>query len=164
MEDIPHPSDTEQPGDTEVSPGEKEMLSMLVRPSARLKFPLRKVEIRPGAVDWIYDIPEECKYVTVKKCWPFSKPKLGKCDKTWFDVHAGKTTKSERLNVIRWRGRNLVVSEFYEDTGGMTVDLLCGKNIPKPGDDIDARVSLVAKERGLVAVTGLFNMEDDDNG
>lgn len=168
MEDIPHPSDIEQPGDTEVSPGEKEMLAMLVQPSARMKFSLRKVEIRPGAVDWIYEIPDELKYETIKKCWPFAKPKLGKHDKNWFDLHSAKVTKSERLNIIRWRGRNLVVSEFYEETGGMAVDLLGGKSMPKKGQVIAVGESAMLSKSNALAITGVFgvetDMEDNDNG
>ena len=115
-------SNTRQHGQREMSEPEKQMLCIIVKESEPLPYPLKPLEMASGPDEEVYDIPEEAKDKVFEELWPFAPcPAL---DDLRFDLHEQKVFKFRDAQVIRYKGRNLMVSPYYAHTGGMAVDFL----------------------------------------
>ena len=106
----------------EMSEPEKEMLCIIVKESEPLPYPLKPLKMAYGPDEQVYDIPEEDKATVFPEVYPFQPcPAL---DDLRLDLHEQKVFKFREAQVIRYNGRNLIVSPFYQKSGGMAVDFL----------------------------------------
>lgn len=108
--------------DDKWSNGEKQILCMAVKPSEPLDYPIKKVDLPTGEHEMMYIIPAKDIIKVCADLWPFETgvPAEGV---VYNDIHCDKEVKANELKVIRYNGRNLVVSKYYETYGGMSVDL-----------------------------------------
>ena len=108
--------------DGEMSAPEKDILCSIVRESDELPYPLRPLEMAFGPAEQVYDILEEARAEVLQNVWPFMAcPGM---DDEQFDLHESKYFRFREAQVIRYKGRNLMVSPFYAQSGGMAVDFL----------------------------------------
>ena len=131
------------------SAGEKFVLCQLVKESPLLDFPLLKRERRPAepegyVMDPVYIIPDDKRAALYPALVPFVE--VPEMDAPLYDLHSKKLTSLRKCQVIRYKERNLLVSEFYYATGGMLVDLIDPRNAPnEEGGDKGAVVVLDEK-------------------
>ena len=112
----------DSPSNDEMSLPEKQMLCIVVKESEPLPYPLKQLKMSRGPAEEVYDIPEEDKAKVFEEVWPFQPcPAL---DDERFDLHEQKLFKFHEAQVIRHKGRNLIVSPYYAHSGGMAVDFL----------------------------------------
>ena len=105
-----------------MSVGEKQMLCMMVDAAPELPYPLKPLKMAYGPDEQVYDIPEEDKSKVFEEVWPFQPcPAL---DDERFDLHEQRLFKFRDAQVIRYNGRNLIVSPYYAHSGGMAVDFM----------------------------------------
>ena len=103
-----------------MSSGEKEILCMIVSPAPRLPFPLVDMHLANGETEKEYLIPDDQKQAIFDELFPFEpRPDL---DDVMLDIHENKTFVVRDFRVLRWKERNLLVSPFYPQSGGMVVD------------------------------------------
>ena len=106
----------------EMSRPEKQMLCIIVKESEPLPYPLKPLKMAHGPDEQVYDIPDEDKAAVFGEVWPFHGcPAL---DDLRLDLHEQRLFKFREAQVIRYDGRNLIVSPFYAHSGGMAVDFL----------------------------------------
>jgi len=106
--------------ETTMSPGEKEILCMMVSPEPQLPFPLVDMHLANGDTEKEYVIPDEQREQIFEELFPFvPRPDL---DDVMLDIHENKTFVVRDFRVLRWEGRNLLVSPYYPHSGGMVVD------------------------------------------
>ena len=106
----------------EMSEPEKQMLCMIVKESEPLPYPLKPLKMAYGADEEVYDIPDEDKANVFPELWPFKPcPAL---DDERFDIHEQKCFVFRDAQITRYKGRNLIVSPFYQRSGGMAVDFM----------------------------------------
>ena len=118
--------------DGEISAPEKDILCSIVRESDELPYPLRPLEMAFGPAEQAYDIPEESKAEVLKSVWPFEEcPGM---DDELFDLHESRYFRFGEAQVIRCRGRNLMVSPYYAHSGGMAVDFLTREALEDTGE------------------------------
>ena len=111
-----------QHSNREMSEPEKQMLCIVVEESEPLPYPLKPLKMDSGPAEEVYDIPEEDKAKVFEEVWPFQPcPTL---DDERFDLHEQKVFKFRDAQVIRYKGRNLIVSPYYAHSGGMAVDFM----------------------------------------
>ena len=109
-------------GQREMSEPEKQMLCIIVKESEPLPYPLKPLKMASGPDEEVYDIPEEDKSKVFEEVYPFQPcPAL---DDLRLDLHEQKVFKFRDAQVIRYKGRNLIVSPYYAHSGGMAVDFL----------------------------------------
>ncbi len=107
---------------TEMSLPEKQMLCLIVAESDPLPYPLNPLRMAAGPDEQVYDIPEEAKAAVFGEVWPFHGcPAL---EDERFDIHENKVFVFRDAQIIRYKGRNLMVSPYYAQSGGMAVDFL----------------------------------------
>ena len=105
-----------------MSIGEKQMLCMMVDAGPELPYPLKPLKMAYGPDELVYDLPEEAKPGILHDLYPFCPcPAL---DDLRFDIHEQKCFVFRDAQVIRHKGRNLIVSPFYAHSGGMAVDFM----------------------------------------
>ena len=118
----PETGNPRQHSNREMSGPEKEMLCMIVKESEPLPYPLKPLKMAYGADEEVYDIPDEDKATVFPEVWPFHGcPAL---DDLRLDLHDQRLFKFREAQVIRYNGRNLIVSPYYARSGGMAVDFL----------------------------------------
>ena len=106
----------------EMSQPEKDILCAIVKETKPLPYPLKPLEMAFGPDEQVYDLPEEDKAKVFEEVWPFHGcPAL---DDLRLDLHEQKNFRFREALVIRYNGRNLIVSPFYQKSGGMAVDIL----------------------------------------
>jgi len=101
---------------------EKSMLCMMVDAAPELPYPLKPLKMAYGPDELVYDIPEDAKPGILDDLYPFCPAPAP--DSEVFDLHEQKVFKFREAQVIRYNGRNLIVSPYYAHSGGMTVDFL----------------------------------------
>ena len=102
----------------EKSINEKIVLERIVDKSPELQYPLRKLDDEES----IYEIPEDEKSDILKQLWPFLP--IPDPEELMFDIHEESWLYFKECQILRWHERNLVVSKFYESSGGMSIDLM----------------------------------------
>ncbi len=110
------------PGTEEMSVPEKQMLCIVIEESEPLPYPLKPLKMSRGPDEEVYDIPDEDKATVFPEVYPF-KPCPALEDER-FDLHEQRIFKFRDAQIIRYKGRNLMVSPFYQRSGGMAVDFL----------------------------------------
>ena len=101
---------------------EKSMLCMMVAEAAPLPYPLKPLKMASGPAEEVYEIPENAKPDILADLYPFCPCPAP--DSEVFDLHEQKLFKFRDALVIRYNGRNLIVSPFYSHSGGMVVDFM----------------------------------------
>ena len=130
------PSATEE----EMSVPEKSILCSIVRESDELPYPLKPLEMAFGPAERVYDIPEEAKADVLRDVWPFTEcPAM---DDERYDLHESKYFRFREAQVIRYKGRNLMVSPYYAHSGGMAVDFLTREAV----EDTDSPCIMTTRE------------------
>lgn len=114
----------------EWSAPEKRMMCMIVKESPQIDYPLISEKNAAGGMECVYDISglsNAEKLELFDKHFPFLIDEVerneGRYDR-YFDLHSGKTYSRAQFGVIRYKGRNLLVSPDYLATGGMAVDMI----------------------------------------
>lgn len=75
-----------------------------------------------GKDEQIYEIPDEDKEKVLNDLWPFSdRPAM---DETLYDIHEDALFVFKDAQVIRCRGRNMIVSPYFQKTGSMLVEFV----------------------------------------
>ena len=106
----------------EMSLHEKDILCMMFGESCKLDYPLKPLKMAYGKPEQVYEIPEEDKEKVLNDLWPFSdRPAM---DETLYDIHEDALFVFKDAQVIRCRGRNMIVSPYFKKTGGMLVDFV----------------------------------------
>ena len=104
----------------EMSLPEKQILADLVPEAAPLPYPTRRMRMPKG-------YKSEMEYI-----YPFQEcPGL---DDELFDLHMNKRFRVRDYRVIRHDGRNLLVSPYYPQKGGMVVDWVANM------DEVDCKL------------------------
>ena len=106
----------------EMSEPEKQMLCIIVKESEPLPYPLKPLKMAYGPDEQVYDIPEDARPGILHDLYPFCP--APRPDSEIFDLHEQRLFKFRDAQVIRHNGRNLIVSPFYQKSGGMAVDFL----------------------------------------
>ena len=101
---------------------EKSMLCMMVDAAPELPYPLKPLQMAYGPDEQVYDIPEDAKPGILDDLYPFCP--APRPDSEIFDLHEQRLFHFRDALVIRYKGRNLIVSPFYQKSGGMAVDFL----------------------------------------
>ncbi len=101
---------------------EKSMLCMMVDAAPELPYPLKPLQMAYGPDEQVYDIPEDAKPGILDDLYPFCP--APRPDSEVFDLHEQKCFVFRDAQVIRYNGRNLIVSPYYARSGGMAVDFL----------------------------------------
>lgn len=110
---------SKQPPATMSEP-EKEILSMILPEAEPLPFPLHPLKMAYGPDAQEYAIPQDEKGEILKELYPFFPcPKM---TEERFDIHEQKKFFVKDFRVIRERNRNMLVSPYYPNSGGMLVD------------------------------------------
>ena len=108
------------------SDGEKQILSMITQKEDPLPYPLRDVEVGNGTIEREYEIPDSKRKEVLNGLYPFVPcPKM---DDVMYDLHCRKPFKVREYRVIRWDGRNYLVTPYYPTSGGMVVDWIDEKS------------------------------------
>ena len=105
-----------------MSIGEKQMLCMMVDAAPELPYPLKPLKMAYGPDELMYDLPEDAKPGILDDLYPFCP--APRPDSEVFDLHEQRLFKFRDAQIIRYKGRNLIVSPFYAHSGGMVVDFL----------------------------------------
>ena len=104
----------------EASDPEKSMLEIILDEAEPLPYALKAIEMYDGSTEQEYEIPDEDKQSVLDTLYPFDKcPKL---NERRFDIHEQKVFTVREYRVIRCRNRNMIVSPYYNHSGGMVVD------------------------------------------
>lgn len=122
----------------ETSIQEKDMLIYISKdfPSMRkkLKYPLKPTE---DGNDQEYVIPAKDLEKTLKLVCPFD---MNFSPETEFmDIHESKLVKAKDLRIILCHGVNMIVSPYYDHSGGTLVDLVDPERLDKGGDMMQLR-------------------------
>lgn len=106
----------------EMSIQEKDVICRMTEETDQLEYPLKELQMAYGKPEQVYEIPEKDKEKVLKDLWPFAGcPAI---DETLYDIHEDATFVFRDAQVIRCRGRNIIVSPYYQKTGGMIVDFV----------------------------------------
>lgn len=104
------------------SSAEKKMLCSIMPEKPGLDYPLVDMELPNGQHELMYVVPPSKVYDEVVKSWPFiPAPKRGQ---VFHDLHSNRSVKVEECRIIRFNGRNIVVSPHYAESGGTVADLV----------------------------------------
>ena len=87
----------------------------------RLPFPTKPLLIH-GIEAEEYIIPEEKRALVLRALYMY--PPIPSLDEERLDPHSGKKFKIREFRVTRERGRNRLVSPYYEEGGGTAIDWL----------------------------------------
>lgn len=117
----------------EMSLPEKQILADLVPEAAPLPYPTRRMRMPKGyKSEMEYIIPESDRKLILESLYPFQEcPGL---DDELFDLHMNKRFRVRDYRVIRHDGRNLLVSPYYPQKGGMVVDWVANM------DEVDCKL------------------------
>lgn len=113
----------------EMSMMEKQVLERLLSPAPPLPYATRamKMAYGPDAIEYI--IPDGEREKVLCELYPFEGcPAM---DDVLFDIHQRRFFKTAEFRVIRERGRNMLVSPYYPQSGGMVVDWVDTPEISK---------------------------------
>lgn len=106
--------------ENEMSLPEKQLLSLIVKPAPPLSYPVRKMALPDGSYEVEYVVPGKDKGRILDELNPMKTHLTPNC--TRFCLHQQKTFRLARCRVIRYNGRNLLVSPWYDQTGGTLLD------------------------------------------
>lgn len=100
-----------------MSKSEKKILKILIKPSAKMEFPIKEETGADGIKYSVYQIPKEKIQEVVEQLNPFvTIPEKPYC------LHEKRFFSTNEAKVIRYSDRNIPVSPDFLNTGGMCVD------------------------------------------
>lgn len=105
---------------TEMSLGEKQMCLQIMGEQPMLPYPLKEFTGSDGFTYQEYDIPEDKRAEVLKKLYPMGKPP--KLDAAFLDVHEMRIFALKDYRVLRYGESNILVSPYFDRSGGMFVD------------------------------------------
>ena len=116
---LPEPMEIDTPP-AEMSIMEKQIMECLLPMTPPLPYPRKVLKMAYGADSEEYVLPSEERVAVLQQLYPFVNcPGL---DDVLYDIHQKRCFKAGEYRVIRERGRNMLVSPDYPNTGGMVVD------------------------------------------
>lgn len=130
----------------EYSKNEKFVLCEVISKEKKLPFDLEPVTCANGAVEYMYKNDPGFVRAAVMAC---KETKLLFDMKEIYDIHSKQVVTIEQLRILRYKGRNIVVSPYYTKSGGMLVDLIDKK-------DVDDGKEIIAND-----VEGYLNEDAD---
>jgi len=102
------------------------MMAIIVDEQPKLPYPTTIVKCEGYENEELYVIPEGEREAVFNNAYPFMD--LPNWNSVLYDVHEGKYTQFSQCQIIRWRNRNILVSEFYFKSGGTCLDLIKGSD------------------------------------
>lgn len=107
-------------------------MSLPGEPEPRLPFPTKTIDFHGEQIEE-YLIPDFKKAELLEEMYLFDPvPSL---DEIRFDLHSGRLFKVRNFRVTRERGRNWLVSPYYEDGGGTVIDWMPASWANPEGDE-----------------------------
>ena len=119
------------PKSDEWSKDEKFVLCQAFPEEGILPFELEPITCANGAVEYLYKISPTRIRAALELC--HGTEGLLDTKKEIFDLHSKKTVTVDELRILRYKGRNIVVSPYYAESGGMLVDLIDRSDINGDG-------------------------------
>ena len=136
-----------------LSLGEKQVQCAVYGHEDRLQYPVMLCRNVAGTDDKVYDIPADDVVDVVEKIYGGELPDV------MLDLHSGKLFRNGDMRVIRYAGRNLIVTPGYLSFGGMVADMvyadddgqasmlpprhsMAGDRVPAPRERAEALVRL----------------------
>ena len=136
-----------------LSLGEKQVQCAVYGHEAPLQYPVMLCRNAAGTDDKVYDIPAEDVVAVVEKIYGGVLPDV------MLDLHSGRLFRKGDMRVIRYAGRNLIVTPGYLSLGGMVADMvyvdddgqasmlpprhgMAGYRVPAPRERAEALVRL----------------------
>lgn len=136
-----------------LSLGEKQVQCAVYGHEAPLQYPVMRCRNAASTDDKVYDIPAEDVVAVVEKIYGGELPDV------MLDLHSGKLFRKGDMRVIRYAGRNLIVTPGYLSLGGMVADMvyadddgqasmlpprhsMAGYSVPAPRERTEALVRL----------------------
>jgi len=119
------------PKSDEWSKDEKFVLCQMIPKERILPFALEPITCANGAVEYLYKISPTRIRAALELC--HGTEGLLDTKKEIFDLHSKKTVTVDDLRILRYKGRNIVVSPYYAESGGMLVDLIDRSDINEDG-------------------------------
>ena len=136
-----------------LSLGEKQVQCAVYGHADPLKYPVMLCRNVAGTDDKVYDIPAEDVVAVVERIYGGELPDV------MLDLHSGKLFRKGDMRVIRYAGRNLIVTPGYLSFGGMVADMvyadddgqasmlpprhsMAGYRVPAPRERTEALVRL----------------------
>lgn len=118
------------PKSNEWSKDEKFVMCQMIPKERLLAFELEPVTCANGAVEYLYKVEPNHVRAALMAC---REPKklLGLSEIP--DLHSRKLVTVDELRILRYKGRNLVVSPYYAESGGMLVDLIDRDDLREDG-------------------------------
>lgn len=101
-----------------LSLGEKQIQCAVYGHADLLQYPVMRCRNAAGTDDKVYDIPAEDVVGVVEKIYG------GKLPDVMLDLHSGKLFRKGDMRIIRYAGRNLIVTPGYLSFGGMVADMV----------------------------------------
>ncbi len=120
----PSPGEEEE----EMSVQEKDILCTVLPETPPLPYPLKPLDMARGPQTREYEIPEGERDRLLEELYPFFPPLPPQ--RRVYDLHQGEYFQAREYRIIRERGRNLLVSPFYPQTGGTVLDWMPNANTP----------------------------------
>ena len=120
---------------------EKQIMSEFISESEPLPYAISNLHTEIGSTERVYNIPQEEKEKVLKELYPFADcPSM---DDVLYDLHEEECFTVKDFMVIRWEGRNFLVSPYYLKSGGMVIDFI------KP-EDVESDEPIVYKAKQKV--------------
>ena len=118
-----------------LSLGEKQVQCAVYGPADPLQYPVMLCRNAADTDDKVYDIPAEDVVAVVERIYGGELPDV------LLDLHSGKLFRKGDMRVIRYAGRNLIVTPGYLSLGGMVADMVYA--------DDDGQASMLPTRHGM---------------
>lgn len=110
----------------EMSKQEKMLLLSIIPEQPKLPYDLEDWIGSDGVTYQKYVIPDDKRQEVLDNTFPFTP--VPKIDETMIDLHTEKDFIVKDYAIIRYANRNIVVSPYFNEKGGMSVDWIRDMN------------------------------------
>lgn len=110
----------------EMSKQEKMLLLSIIPEQPEMPYELEDWIGSDGVTYQKYVIPDDKRQEVLDNTFPFTP--VPKIDKTMIDLHTEKDFIVKDYAIIRYANRNIVVSPYFNEKGGMSIDWIRDKN------------------------------------
>jgi len=110
----------------EMSKQEKMLLLSIIPEQPKLPYDLEDWIGRDGVTYQKYVIPDDKRQEVLDNTFPFMP--VPKINETMIDLHTEKDFIVKDYAIIRYANRNIVVSPYFNEKGGMSVDWIRNMN------------------------------------
>ena len=121
----------------EMSLQEKVICLAIAGRNPELPYQLNDIKCADGTVQQVYDIPAADKAKVFADLYPFADGLT--IENEVFDLHERRLFKVCEFLVIRWGGANLLVSPYFQYTGGTLVDWMMPEKVSRQENVVDVR-------------------------